>query len=497
MNIPANQTLPGSYDYGEVARSVLIAIAASYSSLDLAGRAAAAKGWALLTWLGGAATVMGIGIWAMHVKGMLAFHLPVPVRYHWPTLLAALLVAIIASALALYVTSQGKVGWVEASTGGVILGGGIVGLHYIAMAAMRLPAITRYSPVLVTFSVSLPILLSPVALLMAFDLREETRWTFPRTLANATVMGAAISAMHYTAMAAASFIPASPPDLSHTVNITPFGNNAIAAVTLIVLLTAMVTSLVDRRFHAHALQLAFAQANAELAYSGRAASLDELAVSIAHEINQPLGAVVNSSSASLRWLATDPPNFKEARDAAAQAVREANRAAEVIAGIRALLKKEPPRVESLVINEVIREVLALAGTEIAKARVTVKLDLSSGLPAVQGDRVQLRQVVFNLVVNAIEAMQAVQDGEKELRVETTPHSDGVKVSIQDTGLGLSDEDLDRIFHPFYTTKRGGIGMGLSISRSIIEAHGGQLRASSRPPRGAVFEFNLATEPGVE
>jgi C4-dicarboxylate-specific signal transduction histidine kinase len=251
------------------------------------------------------------------------------------------------------------------------------------------------------------------------------------------------------------------------------------------------------RFHPQGLQLASAQDNVELAHVCRAASLDELAVSIAHEINQPLGAVVNSASASLRWLATDPPNLQEAKDAAAQAVREANRAAEVIAGIRALLKKEPPRMESLNINEVIREVLALAANEIAKARVSVKTDLRADLPTVQGDRVQLRQVMFNLVMNAIEAMQTVQDGEKELHIETRAGTDGVKVSVQDTGAGLHEEDLDRLFHPFYTTKRGGIGMGLSISRSIIEAHGGQLRASPRAPRGAIFEFTLAMEPGVE
>ena len=140
---------------------------------------------------------------------------------------------------------------------------------------------------------------------MVFDLREETRWTVGRRLGSATIMGAAISAMHYTGMAAASFFPASLPNLSHAINISPFGNNAIAVVTLIVLTTTMVTSLVDRRFHAQALQLAFARANVELAYIGRNASLDELTVSITHELSQPLGAVVNSASASLRWLAAD------------------------------------------------------------------------------------------------------------------------------------------------------------------------------------------------
>src|SRR5467141_3430047 len=253
--ISANAAMTGSYDYSEVARSVLIAIAASYAALDLAGRVTAAGGWARAAWLTGGSTAMGIGIWAMHIKGMLAFHLPVPVEYHWPTFLASLLVAILASAVALYVASRQKIAWVQASTGSVIMAGGIAGMHYTGMAAMRLPAIARFSLPLVTFSVLFAFIFSLVALLMAFDLREETRWTVPRRLGSATVMGLAVSAMHYTGMAAASFIPTSPPDLSHAVSISPLGNNGIAMVTLIVLVAAIVTSSVDRRAAAGVQQL--------------------------------------------------------------------------------------------------------------------------------------------------------------------------------------------------------------------------------------------------
>src|SRR4029077_2197393 len=166
--ISANTALPGSFDYGEVARSVLIAIAASYAALDLTGRLTTARGRARLAWLGGGAVAMGIGIWSMHFKGMLAFHLPVSVEYHWPTVLASLLVAIFASAIALYAASRQKMGLVEAMTGSVVMGGAIAGMHYIGMAAMRLPAITRYSPLLVACSVSLATLFSLIALLMAF-----------------------------------------------------------------------------------------------------------------------------------------------------------------------------------------------------------------------------------------------------------------------------------------------------------------------------------------
>jgi PAS domain S-box-containing protein len=245
--ISPNAALPGFYDYGEVSRSLLIAIAASYAALDLAGRITAASGRIRLAWLSGGAFAMGIGIWAMHFKGMLAFHLPVPVKYHWPTVLASLLVAILASAVALYVASRPKMGPVEALTGSIFMGAGIAGVHYIGKDAMRLPAFTQYSTFLVVCSILLAILFSLLALLMAFGLRAEPGWTVPRRLGSATLMGAAISAMHYTGMASASFIPASPPDLSHAVSVPPLGNYGVFIATLIVLVAAMVTSSVDRR----------------------------------------------------------------------------------------------------------------------------------------------------------------------------------------------------------------------------------------------------------
>ncbi len=245
--ISANPALLGSYDYGDVARSVLIAVLASYAALDLAGRVTAAKGGVRLAWLSGGAIAMGFGIWAMHFKGMLAYHLPVPVEYHWPTVLASFLVAVLASAIALYVASRQKMDPVAAVAGSVFMGAGIAGMHYIGMAAMRLPAITRYSALLVTCSVLLAVLFSLIALLMAFGLREETRWSVPRRLASATVMGAAVSAMHYTGMAAATFIPASPPDLSYAVSISPVGSSGVVIAALIAIVAAIATSSVDRR----------------------------------------------------------------------------------------------------------------------------------------------------------------------------------------------------------------------------------------------------------
>ena len=245
--ISANAAMTGFYDYGEAARSVLIAIAASYAALDLAGRVTAASGRARLARLSGGAIAMGIGIWAMHFKAMLAFRLPVSVKYQWPTVLLSLVIAILAAAFALYVASREKFGSVQALTDSVIMGGGIAGMHYIGMAAMRLPAITRFSFPWVSFSILLAVLFSLLALLMAFDLRQETKWSVPRRLGSAMLMGVAVSAMHYTGMAAASFIPATPPDFSHALSISSLGNNGIAIVTLIVIVAALVTSSVDRR----------------------------------------------------------------------------------------------------------------------------------------------------------------------------------------------------------------------------------------------------------
>jgi C4-dicarboxylate-specific signal transduction histidine kinase len=185
-----------------------------------------------------------------------------------------------------------------------------------------------------------------------------------------------------------------------------------------------------------------------------------------------------------------PPNLDEARQAATQTVREADRASEVIARVRALLRKEQPQMHRVSISELVQEVLNLTGNEVAKGHVTVKTDLAPEMPAVLGDRVQLQQVMFNLIMNATEAMSATENRPRELVITSTMSDANVQVSVQDSGVGLKSEDLDRVFRPFFTTKPKGIGMGLSISRSIIEAHGGRLWAASRDSAGAVFHFTV-------
>jgi signal transduction histidine kinase len=214
-----------------------------------------------------------------------------------------------------------------------------------------------------------------------------------------------------------------------------------------------------------------------------------LAASITHEVNQPLGAMVNSANACVRWLAAE--NLARAQQSAVRVVAEGQRAADIIDRIRALIKKEPPRTDGVELNEAILEVMALTHGEVVKHGVAVQTHLAEGLPRIHGDRVQLQQVLLNLILNAVEALSGVSAGARELRIGTGPDAaGGVLVTVQDSGPGLPPESVDRLFDAFYTTKLGGMGMGLSICRSIVEAHGGQIWAARAAGPGATVQFTL-------
>jgi two-component system, sensor histidine kinase and response regulator len=254
--IPEASVLAGFYDYRLVVLSVLIAMLAAYAALDFAGRVTAARGGAQLAWLAGGATAMGIGIWSMHYLGMLAFILPIPVLYDWPTVLASLLAAILASAIPLFVVSRRKMGPWQALTGAVFMGAGIATMHYLGMEAMRLAAMCSYSTPLVGISVVLAVVISLAALWITFQLREERLVVGWRKLCGAVVMGSAIPVMHYTAMAAASFTPSAiAPDLSHAVGVSALGTAGITIVTLMILGLSVLTAVVDRRFSAQDAEL--------------------------------------------------------------------------------------------------------------------------------------------------------------------------------------------------------------------------------------------------
>src|SRR6266478_3496276 len=266
--------LIGSYNYALVALSVLIAMFASYAALDLAGRVTAASGWPRAVWLLGGAGAMGTGIWSMHYIGMLAFILPIPVAYHWPTVLLSLFTAILASVIALYVVSRRKMGTSRAFAGSVLMGAGIASMHYIGMAAMRLPAICHFNSFLVVLSVVFAILISLAALWIAFRFRDKKTGIGREKLAGAVVMGAAIPVMHYTGMAAASFTSSGmAADLSQAVSISILGTAGIAAATFIVLGLALLTSWADRRFVAQTLELQEAKLQRSEAYLAEAQRL--------------------------------------------------------------------------------------------------------------------------------------------------------------------------------------------------------------------------------
>jgi NO-binding membrane sensor protein with MHYT domain/nitrogen-specific signal transduction histidine kinase len=615
--------LIGSYNYALVALSVLIAMFASYAALDLAGRVTASDGWTRAVWLLGGAGAMGTGIWSMHYIGMLAFILPIPVAYHWPTVLLSLFAAILASVVALGLVSRQKMGLLRALAGSVLMGAGIAGMHYIGMAAMRLPATCRFNSYFVVLSIVFAVLISLAALWITFHFRDEKTGLGRDKLVGAVVMGAAIPVMHYTGMAAASFTPSGvPADLSHAVSISALGTAGIAAATFTVLGLALLTSSLDRRFVTQTLELqeeklqqseaylseaqrlshtgsfgwkvstgeliwsdesfrifqydrttkptvelilqrvhpedaalvkqtvvraaqdgkdfdheyrlvmpdssvkyvhvvahalgdesssiefvgavmdvterkraeeALREARADLAHVNRVTTMGELTASLAHEVNQPIAAAVTNANTCLRWLTRDQPDLEEAREAAMRIVKDGTRAAEIISRIRLLFKKGTPQRELVNVNEIIREMIVLLRGEATRHSIFVGTELATDLPEVMGDRVQLQQVMMNLIMNSIDAMKGV-DGIREVAIQSQRAEDGhLMVSVNDTGVGLPAQEASQIFNAFFTTKPDGTGMGLSISRSIVESHGGRLWAACNTPRGASFHFTLPTK----
>ena len=267
------------------------------------------------------------------------------------------------------------------------------------------------------------------------------------------------------------------------------------AVAVFLATSAVITTLVARaRIRSEQLvrsESALRQAQVDLSHANRVMLVGEMTSSIAHEINQPLTGVVANAGTCSRYLAAETPNLEEARRYLALIARDGKRAAEIIGRVRALLKRAPPRKELLDMNEVIREVIALTQNELQRSSVKLEMHLSNGLPLVPADRVQLQQVMLNVLVNAVEAMNEVGDRSHELEV-ASGRSDGtdVFVEVRDSGRGVDAATLDHLFDSFFTTKTEGMGMGLSLSRSIIEAHGGRIWAAPNEPHGLALRFTL-------
>lgn len=229
----------------------------------------------------------------------------------------------------------------------------------------------------------------------------------------------------------------------------------------------------------------------ELTHANRAAAMGQVTASVAHEISQPITAMICNAEAAISWLGSQPPNIGQVRRALAAIITDANRAEEVINWVRALIKKAPAPKESIDVNNVVLSVVTIVRAELLRHGISLQTDLATGLPHVEGQRVQLQQVVLNLILNAVEAMNSLDDGGRELRISTTlDAASGILVAVRDNGPGLDATIVHRLFEPFYTTKAESMGMGLAICLSIIEAQGGRLWAGANEARGAVFQFNL-------
>ena len=232
------------------------------------------------------------------------------------------------------------------------------------------------------------------------------------------------------------------------------------------------------------------QLESDLAHVNRVSMMGELMASLAHEILHPIATARNNARAAMRFLDMNPPNMAEVREALACIVRDADRGKAIVDRIRDHIKKAPPRNDRFDLNEAIQEVIEMVQAPIEKNSVSVRTRLAAGVTSVCGDRVQLQQVVLNLILNAVEAMGSVEERQRMLSVVTEQRAADVLIAVHDSGPGIDPEHLQRVFEPFYTTKESGIGMGLSICRSIIDAHGGRLWADADQPRGTVFQFTL-------
>jgi PAS domain S-box-containing protein len=612
--------LTGVYNLWLVALSVLIAIAASYAALDLAGRVTAAKGSARVAWLAGGSFAMGTGIWSMHYIGMLAYSLPVEVRYNWPLVLVSLAAAVLASLVALFVVSRRSLGVFPVVVGGTLMGGGIAAMHYIGMAAMRLPAICGYSSLLVSVSVLLAIVISMVALWLTFQFRGATTSGGWLKFGSAVVMGLAIPTMHYTGMAAVTFLPLNVvPDVSHSLAISALGVAGVIGVTTIVLAIAIVTSLIDRRFSAQAAELdrseqrmrelveaaqvvlwrsemdgtrcnfvnreAVAllgftveqwmeptfwldhldpesrdlfQAARNHAFVGGAAQHFEHRMQTAdgREIwfGTSIRAVLSKQgSTELVGVMTDITQRKRARDATEQANRAkseflASMSHEIrtpmngVIGMTELLldteldgeQREyvnTVKVSGEALLTVINDILDFSKIEAGKfdldpipfnlpetieetlrslafraheKGLELACDIGPDVPAfVVGDPVRIRQILLNLVNNAI---KFTSSGEVELRVSHEAYegdANGLHFSIHDTGIGIPDDKQEAIFEAFSqadgsTTRRfGGTGLGLTISQRLAHAMKGRISVESKFGRGSTFHFWVALAPSAD
>jgi signal transduction histidine kinase len=478
------------YDPVLVIVSIAIGIMASYVALDLAGRLSSARGRARWVWWLGGAIAMGVGIWSMHFVGMLAFHLPVPVRYDGPLLLLSVVVPVAASALALFVASRPVLPIVILTLSSLLMGGAINGMHYIGMAAMRAPALVTWRPRLVLASVVIAVTASFVALLLAFRLRHAGRGLFrwPRLWA-AVLMGVAISGMHYTGMAAARFTPAELAHHGDTLSLHSGGVSiAVIVGTVLIFLLALAGAAFDERTRLLTREQR-ARHDAEMA--GRLK--DEFLATLSHELRTPLNVIVGRTQ-MLRAVAHDPAQVLLMAETIARNGEALSRLVEELLDV-SRITLGGVQLDWQIVDVPALVDMAAAGIRPAAEAKGIRLTVTSAsqVPRVAGDPTRLQQVILNLLTNALKFTPKGGDVVAEVRDE----GEWVVLTVSDTGEGIEPQFLPFVFDMFRqgeaTASRahGGLGIGLSIVRRLVELHGGTVSAASGGRgRGATFTVRL-------
>ena len=485
-------TLHATYDPTLVALSILVAVVASYVALDTAGRVRGARGRLRVGWTIGGAGAMGIGIWSMHFIGMLAFHLPVPMRFETSLVVLSVVVAIMASGLALVVVGRASVSFTLVALAGLLMGGAICGMHYIGMAAMRMPAALTYEPDLVALSVLIAISASFVALWLSFRLRDQQvhLWRRPKA-AGAIVMGTAIAGMHYTAMAAAVFT-AVPGAHTLTHGLTPEGalSGGVIAGTVIVLAIALTSAALDARFRRDEI-LRQAAETARAAAEEANHVKDQFLALLSHELRTPLNVVLGWTQV-LSARADLPDEVRRGLDIIERNARTQLRLVEDMLDLQRLVlgqlsfDRRPLDLAALVTAS-LEEFRPVAGER------GVQLTVSAAPAVVYGDAARLRQVMHNLLSNATKFTPPGGT----VHVDVTRQGATVRVSVCDSGEGMPVEFVPHAFEPFRqaestrTRRHGGLGLGLSIVRQVVEQHGGRVHAASEGPgHGASLMVDL-------